>query len=1802
MLSQIIKHFIVRELTHALTSTDDQLRVLFSGPPKKILNELFFALSIEGDMLEIELSESKIELPVFLIDPRAKDPSDLISAKCTHNHLVKVRTSDCRAYIALVGQGDATNLSLETTATRLGLINYDHASFEDWREEPLIAHIAREVLSRYFPYDSNDFEDYIVYLDYSLKTTWEHNDSNLDRREVWRTIENLCNANVGKNPRDTFMAIIGSPNGATAGQFTNAKIVEKVSALFAEQGIRETRQILKRELADDLEEEISEFCAHIEKGTRFPSGFQANPLQIYSPIKDISDGSIEIPQWWYKLDSSVWEDCLSLSTTTKKVGLSVDCPKALKTVKGFTTTTQSETEFDLCLTTPGASGEVIISRAIGMKDFTEQASVEISDTPTKWIDNEIPDHKSFIRYRFESHLLNKPVVKKVIVLDKFEPGLFVHSWRAEKVTPFSWNPKAKAPNGSKRPCYECEVKLSSMGSHKFDLFYSNDLILDSTINGHETNSEYDNSITPRIISSGDNHSTCFLTTDEECSYEFRAKHSSCESEHWYIIRILADDKNPIGVSSIFERLISENCIPKHSTNLSIEIPPSLLLDYEIWALQDGDSHFPVIMGHGLDKHWEKPIWSNFHVISEHEIMWDPRPLHSSYSPPSQLLKCRDEIRRALFESAKDQGESIQTVRLSELMLESTFVALLKRYLNEYVSWLSSDYDNAIWMDVISLHAKEADNDCLEAIPFALLLSPLHPLRISWQCNAQVILQDAINEDLPCPGASILEPSAFPDCLALSCRNSTSGFDKKGFFALRSNSDYWSILWNSDKASDISKANELGIFGNAFGLSIEGITSGFSPQQVKRSLNEMTLQSSAQSSFRVAISSDTVGLNQCNTGIDLWSSENLGVDNDEWSAAGPRSLHIHDFRSTEQHPEPSILASLTKKSGNNVRWFARDSGDDVEECDLSIIAHLGTVNPAFSFHSIRSQVDPTCSSRLSVRKQTSAEMKMFLAQSRVGSFQNISADIDLDSALSIAMAKIESACVENDLFDSLSFAPNTTILQKALNTATYCAVSSSSVDASCFFQTSDQSYLWDYELPNYSRDANESSGFYLLAKESDNMKLALRSSIKQLGEHLHTTEEFTLNDHLASELLKEVSHRGIPTLKKLTSGGSASLGEVGMLVALRVLQTEFQKDPAFSGLLPISQNNIINLVIPADIFQSRFDNLRKRLEKNLSEERPDLILISIRLGNIKPVSIKITPLEVKTRTSILSNEQRQQALNQSTSFSNFLQLLETKSHDLSLWGIVWRNMVGSWLDYGFRVYGQFDEAIETKSWTETHQSVIGELMSGELDVQIDKTGRLICIDQSPNGEVLSLSGNSHKDTIILNHADALSLLFDGQKDLIEKLRIHLGSWDVEPEEAKEKEDPITPLNSPTEVIKKPNVDDDVNSQNKESISSDVSHSSSKQSHSEGIKFIIGEALDSIKEKNVEYFPSNTDLTHMNMGIVGDLGTGKTQLLKSLIYQMGRYPEQNRGIKPSILIMDYKRDYSKNDFVQKTGAKVIQPQNLPLNMFNTEDCTQENNKWLERSRFFTDLLTKIYGGLGAPQKNRIKNAVKKSFADQETGDPTIYDVFESYKELLGDAKIDSPYAIMEDIVDGTYFESDPSKIVSFKDFLGGVVVLDLSALGQDDQTKNLLVAIFLNLFYEYMLKTEKKEFIEGEEQLRFIDSFLLVDEADNIMQYEFPVLKKLLLQGREFGIGVVLASQYLSHFKTTNENYMEPLLTWFIHRVPNITNHQLDNIGLSVQGHSGTIPARISNLGLHECLCKTLGVNGEFIKGKPFYELD
>ena len=368
---------------------------------------------------------------------------------------------------------------------------------------------------------------------------------------------------------------------------------------------------------------------------------------------------------------------------------------------------------------------------------------------------------------------------------------------------------------------------------------------------------------------------------------------------------------------------------------------------------------------------------------------------------------------------------------------------------------------------------------------------------------------------------------------------------------------------------------------------------------------------------------------------------------------------------------------------------------------------------------------------------------------------------------------------------------------------------------------------------------------------------------------------------------------------------------------------------------------------------------------------------------------------------------------------------------------------------------------------------------------------------------------------------------------------------------------------------------------------------------GVRFIVGQSVGAGDPRPYCLHPSNTKLNQLNIGVVGDLGTGKTQLTKALIYRFTRHAERNRGHAPKFLIFDYKRDYTKSDFVRAVGARVVSPHRIPLNVFDLPSARGHlPAARLGRVKFLNDVLQKIYGGIGPRQRNHLKTAIMRAYDADAGAVPTLTDVVRTYADVVGD-RVDAPYSILSDLDDLEIFVERAADAQPFDEFFSGVTVVDLAALGIGDKERNMLLVLFLNLYYEYMINLAKQPYMGRDPQLRFIDSMLLVDEADNVMKYNFDVLRQVLLQGREFGVGVLLASQYLSHFRTRETDYAEPLLTWFVHKVPNVSTRDLQAIGLNRVAAS-TVET-VKTLDVHHCLYKTLDVPGRFMRAAPFHEI-
>ena len=721
---------------------------------------------------------------------------------------------------------------------------------------------------------------------------------------------------------------------------------------------------------------------------------------------------------------------------------------------------------------------------------------------------------------------------------------------------------------------------------------------------------------------------------------------------------------------------------------------------------------------------------------------------------------------------------------------------------------------------------------------------------------------------------------------------------------------------------------------------------------------------------------------------------------------------------------------------------------------------------------------------------------------------------------------------------------------------------------------------------------------------------------------------------------EVTRRGIPTVRGLSAGHHGAAGDLGLLVACRLLQDGFRTTDECGGLLTIytreeGDTSIISLLLPVDPFRAYLDDLQRAIDSG-STLRPDLIAVGIRVSP-STCRIRLTPIEVKFRSGVLDRNERIAALEQAKSLSLFFKNLQTigQAPEMVMWRLAYQHFLVSLLSFGFRVYSQQRlVGHQSKEWASDHARIIRAIYSDEAILENDETGRLIVLDNTLTSKPDDVDGDAFNETIVLSGPDAASVLMASAAAIVEKIKHMVGTWRIMPQrgtggtsEAEimpfvpTRPEPIggvAPMPSPAPGIipasppaamSPPEAVMPVaevgahplppSAGERDTASGDSGKEAAIVSN-RGIEFQVGQAIDNFANEPRLFNPSDTRLNQLNMGVVGDLGTGKTQFLKAFIFNMIKAAPQNRGITPRFLIFDYKRDYISGDFVQDVNARIIKPWRLPLNLFDTTGIGDALMPWLDRYNFFADVLEKIYSCSRPVQRQNLRRVVRDAYVNcgKQGRQPTIYDVHAGYQALVN-GRADTTSEILDNMVTRELFSSDPGEHQAFDKFFEGVVVIDLAALGQDDNAKNMIVALMLNMFYEHMLRIPKRPYQGATPQTRVVDSYLLVDEANNIMKYNFYVLSKVLLQGREFGVGVILASQYLSHFRGQTTDYRAPLLTWFIHKVPNILPTELSALGMNSQ--ASEMVSRVKALPNHWCLYKSYDGQGEFIEGIPYYKL-
>jgi hypothetical protein len=222
----------------------------------------------------------------------------------------------------------------------------------------------------------------------------------------------------------------------------------------------------------------------------------------------------------------------------------------------------------------------------------------------------------------------------------------------------------------------------------------------------------------------------------------------------------------------------------------------------------------------------------------------------------------------------------------------------------------------------------------------------------------------------------------------------------------------------------------------------------------------------------------------------------------------------------------------------------------------------------------------------------------------------------------------------------------------------------------------------------------------------------------------------------------------------------------------------------------------------------------------------------------------------------------------------------------------------------------------------------------------------------------------------------------------------------------------------------------------------------------------------------------------------------------------------------LILDFKDDYSKQDFAQREGFTVHDATygSLPFNpMVPPIDPESGRANPISHVHELGNMLQRIYK-LGDQQAFQLREAMKETYEMAGLGfKPFVpapdqeYLPFEAIRDVLIREEATQLLGRLSPVFDlGLFSRGDAA--TTLNDLLAAPTVIRLSQL-PGDQVKNAVAEFFLMALYSFLIRREHPHKLER---------LLVLDEAWRLVQS--PFLEPLMREGRAFGLGVIMATQF------------------------------------------------------------------------------
>ena len=294
----------------------------------------------------------------------------------------------------------------------------------------------------------------------------------------------------------------------------------------------------------------------------------------------------------------------------------------------------------------------------------------------------------------------------------------------------------------------------------------------------------------------------------------------------------------------------------------------------------------------------------------------------------------------------------------------------------------------------------------------------------------------------------------------------------------------------------------------------------------------------------------------------------------------------------------------------------------------------------------------------------------------------------------------------------------------------------------------------------------------------------------------------------------------------------------------------------------------------------------------------------------------------------------------------------------------------------------------------------------------------------------------------------------------------------------------------------------------------------------VNFTIGEYEDGteveIKINDLREFDNR------NIAIAGMAGSGKTELIKDILYQLSK--TTNNQLK--FIFFDYKGQGNTEElktFLNATDCEfvdIIRDGGIKFNPFSAISLDEREKTFSINS--FVDTIKMFIPGIGVVQENRLKIILNTVLDAKKGSYPSIDELFEALELFYEENKIkpDSLYKIIQNLTENIFHQE-------YEDILKKSIYLNLPP-SISDVLRQLLVFLLLKYFNNYFSATNDCVPENNIFPLRYV---IVIDEAHIYLKNTNArkALEELLRLLRSKGVIIVMLSQGVEDYRTKDFDF-------------------------------------------------------------------